>query len=103
MDKITRKQGDTFGFQITLRDAQGVLLDLNAIDIQSQVRKKNTELVQDLLISKIGTGVFKIYTTDTKAYPVGQLEIDVRGVEGVESFSTETIILDMQKAVTVWK
>lgn len=103
MDKITRKQGDTFGFSIVLRDSNGVLLDLEVTDIQSQVRKKNTELVQDLSISKISTGTFKIYTTNTTMYPVGQLEIDVRGTDGTESFSTDTIILDMLKAVTVWK
>lgn len=103
MKELSIKKGDTFNFKISLKDENQQPLNLLVTDVQSQVRQKNGILVQDLNIELIQAGEFKIFSQNTSTYPVGILEIDVRVKQGAESFATETILLKVEKSVTVWK
>lgn len=103
MNEITIKRGDSFSFKITLKDENNQPLNLALSEVQSQVRRKNGSLIQDLQIESTGSGEFKVFSLNTSGYPLETLEIDVRVKQAQESFATDTVLLRVERGVTVWK
>jgi hypothetical protein len=83
---VTMTQGDTFREVLTLRDGNGVLLDLDGFTVSSQVRRTAAGTVVAQMDIAVGTGtITRSIGTATTATMDGEFvhDLDYTSAEGV--------------------
>jgi len=107
MQKITIKQGDTFSYNISLRDENDAPLIIPIEDLQSQIRKKNGALVDSMVITAgIAEGEYVVTSPSTSNYPTAEkIFTDVKYTtdNGLTVSSTDTIEIVVLQGVTKWQ
>jgi hypothetical protein len=105
MSDITIKRGDTYNYNINIKDSAGVAIDTTNWDIWFTVRKylvSNTVISDtDALISKKyegnSSGIIPIILSSTDTdIPVGNhyYDIQVKNITGIHSSSTGRFIVE---------
>lgn len=105
MTKIIIKKGDTLALSCSLKDSDGVPINLTSVTITSQVRNAIIgTLVQDLtvIITNAVLGEYTLTSADTSNWPVDSLQCDIKYVfSSPSTIRTETFTIDVKQAVTV--
>ena len=103
MKSITNfKRGDTLTLTCTYK-VDGVATSVTSIDIDSQIRDSQGNLIQELVVTKqASTGVFTILATatETSLWPVSVLVCDIQFSEGGTVRSSQTFNIVVNQEVT---
>lgn len=104
MAALKLKQGETFSKPCRyLEDDKTTPVNLTGAVIKSQVRSKDGSLVETLTITvtNAANGEFTMSSASTDGWPAGALVLDVKFTFSTSKMLTETIGLEVIKAVTV--
>lgn len=96
------KRGDTMLLTVTYK-VDGVPTSVTSIDIESQVRRKNGELIATMTVTKlVGTGQFTLAPTvaDTSNWPIDLLYCDIQFSQSGNIRSTETFGINVSEEIT---
>ena len=98
------KRGDVFQIGATAKDSAGVVINLTAVTIRSQVRTAAGALVAELLVSKANQttdpGEFSLSYADTTAWAPGYVLIDIEQRVGSGITTSETLRMPVLEDIT---
>lgn len=103
MAYLQAKRGDTFTITGTRTDSAGDPVDLTGTTITAQMRRYDTviNLTCDTLNAAGGTFTLSADEAVTALWSLGQYEVDVQFVEGLDTISTETFLVTILKDITL--
>ena len=96
------KRGDTMLLTVTYK-VDGTASDISTIDIASQIRTQSGSLVETMVVTKLEeTGQFTLEptTSDTSAWPLGNLLCDIEFTQSGNIRSTETFGIVVIEEIT---
>lgn len=90
------KRGGTLAFYAALKDESGNPITGSTAYLTSQIRTRSDKLIDTFTITETDTpGTYLFKAGDTSAYPLGELDMDIKFSNGSVSFSgdyTMTIV-----------
>lgn len=104
---LTIKRGDTFAFYANITDETGAPLVTDAINLKSQVRDTNYNLISELTVAQTDIAGRYLFTADTTAdWPaapgIGKtLLMDIEINNGGKISSSRTVEIRVVKDVTL--
>lgn len=100
-NNLSIKQGDTFAPLAAYTDNAGVPIDLTNIQIASQVRDGDGNLIATLTITKLPEQGNYTLSSPTQNWPVNrQLSMDIRYIQSGAIIHTETLSFRVSPAQT---
>ena len=103
MKNVSIKRGDTFGFSNAITEDDGVTAITGiASELKCQIRK-NDELIEELTITESTEtpGTYVFLAGDTSEWAITAYEMDIQRTSADTTTSTETILINIEKDVTV--
>ena len=103
MKNVSIKRGDTFGFSNAITEDDGVTAITGiASELKCQIRK-NDELIEELTITESTEtpGTYVFLAGDTSEWAITAYEMDIQRTSADTTTSTETILINIKKDVTV--
>ena len=95
------KRGDTFSFFANLTDAENAPLVTAVGNIHCQVRGVDDVKLCDMVVAVTETaGKYLFRVDDTRKFPAGSVQLDIRIVLGGVIKTTDTMELVVEKEVT---
>lgn len=100
-DILTMARGDSFSFAVDWVPEAAAPATVELVTITSQVRDLLGALVADVVIVKdVDFLGFSVDVLDTTAWPLGQLEWDIKCVIAGRAIHSSKVLLNITKAVT---
>lgn len=102
MATINFKRGDTFSLSCVYK-VDDVASSVSAIDIKAQLRDSDTDLVQELAVSKlVGTGQFVLLATaaQTQNWDLNLLKCDIQFTQNDVVRSSSTFFVNVTEDIT---
>ncbi len=96
---IEIKQGETFAYDIELRDEDDDPIVPDEIPT-AQVRNKKNDLIADLEISHTGQGDYTISAESTTSWAVGNLWLDIRIIRNDVIYYSDDISVNIKRSWT---
>lgn len=98
---FTLKRGASLDLTVAFEDDDGQPLDLTGATLTAQIRDAADALVATLAPAiTVGADAATIAVADTSAWPLGMLRLDVRVVLAGQTSFSDTISLNITRAVT---
>lgn len=92
---IRHIRGDTFLLNVNITGAVGITT------VRSQIRTKADALIDDVIVTPgADAAAYTLTVSDTTAWPIGKLYMDIEIVMGSVIKSSEVTVIDVIKDVT---
>ena len=104
MQNVSIKRGDTFGFSNAITEDDGVTAITGiASELKCQIRNRNDELIEELTITESTEtpGTYFFVAGDTSEWAIATYKMDIQRTSADTTTSTETILINIEKDVTV--
>lgn len=100
-NQLSIKIGDTFSYEVDLTNDLGSPLVTSVINLKSQIKDLYNRLISTLTITTTSTSGKYLLQCDTTNWIAGTMLIDVQYIDGTITSSTDTVLIKVEKDVTV--
>jgi hypothetical protein len=94
------KKGSTLQLLIAFENDDGTPLNLTTVVTTSQVREPSGKLIANLVLTTTATAGQYSVAQATDVWPIGQLLMDFKIVQGSVVLKTQTVSIEVVQAIT---